>query len=506
MDNNDPLLLGRVRAVTQLDNKQQIIQAVWSDALGIKKNSPGDENDIPEQYKWTTKDPFLCLPFIPIFFNQQPQIKESVNIIYADKEFPYQNKYYVQGSFSSPTMIKNETYLSSRKYTSQGTQIKSLPDIKKQGTNDYYNEYSRGVFPEPQDNAILGRGTSDILLKENELILRAGRNIPQKPNQLPKYNDKRSFFQLSSYQLQEKQEGNKVVTKVTSGSPQVRFLLEWSILNASNQFNLFTGTVMLYQIKDDSPSLRNLTFTVTTEVAQSDITLITVYSFANQPKEVAVQNINNIIRKLNDEGKITTEQNITISLPNVFPLVFRPNKLTYEWITTKDIAVFPSEFNNVSYFNNNIKLQESDKNSGFGILYSKNSFDKPVQVTKEEYIKKSVSQNNQTVGIMGGDKLIFMSHNSAIPNLGKINIDKTVYGIDQNVMNSELIPKTNSMVRGEELMELMELIVQFLITHVHSFPGLPPVPVGTTGIQAQEILNKIRNAQDNILNKNIRIN
>lgn len=37
------------------------------------------------------------------------------------------------------------------------------------------------------------------------------------------------------------------------------------------------------------------------------------------------------------------------------------------------------------------------------------------------------------------------------------------------------------MVRGEELMELMELIVQFLITHVHSFPGLPPGSVGNNG-------------------------
>lgn len=143
------------------------------------------------------------------------------------------------------------------------------------------------------------------------------------------------------------------------------------ILNASTQFNLFTGTVMLRLYKVLSLLTQFNVHCVTTDVAQSDITLITVYSFANQPKEVAVQNINNIIRKLNDEGKITTEQNITISLPNVFPLAFRPNKLTYMWITTKDIAVFPSEFNNVSYFNNNIKLQESDKNSGLGIFYSK---------------------------------------------------------------------------------------------------------------------------------------
>jgi len=107
---------------------------------------------------------------------------------------------------------------------------------------------------------------------------------------------------------------------------------------------------------------------------------------------------------------------------------------------------------------------------------------------------------------MGGDKMVFLSHESTIPNKGKINIDDTVYGITQDLLNNEIIPKTNSMVRGEELMELLELIVQYLVTHVHPFPGLPPVPVGTTGIQSQELLDKLRNAADNILNKNIRIN
>ncbi len=506
IDNNDPLLLGRIRAITQLDNKQEIVQAVWSDALNLKRTSQDNEDDIPESYKWTTKDPFLCLPLLPLFFNQQPEVKESVNIFYADKEFPYQNKYYVQGGFSSPVMLKNETYLSSRKYTSQGTQIKSLPDIKKQGTNDYYSEFSRGVFPEIQDNALLGRGTCDVIVKEHDVLLRAGRNIPQKPNQLPRYNDRRSFLQLSTFQSQEVNKGNKVVRKLTTQSPQIKFLLEWSILNPDNQFNLFTGNITLYQVKDNAKSLAGLEFTTTTVIDSSDITLVTIIQFSNLGKEETLQLINDTIKKLNNEGKITTNQGITITLPNVFPFAFRPNKLTYEWISSKDIANYPFEFNNVSYFNENVKLQTSDKNSGSGILYSKNSFDKPIQITKEEYTKKGVSLSPQTVAIVGGDKLIFLSHDSVIPDKGKININNTVYGITQDILNSEIIPKTNSMVRGEKMIELIELLVEFVITHVHPFPGLPPVSVGTSGVQTQEILNKIRNASNEILNQNIRIN
>lgn len=508
IDNKDPLLLGRIRAVSQLDNKVQIVQAVWSDALGLKKTSKDTEEDIPEQYKWTTRDPFLCLPLLPFFISQQPETQESVNIFYADKEFPYQNKYYVQGGFSSPVASSFESYLSSRKYTSQGTQIKPLPDIKKPGTDEYYNNFSKGVYPEPRDNAIIGRGTCDIIVKDNDVLLRAGRNTPQRINQLPRYYDKRSFLQLSAFRTTENEIGTKKVTKITTGSPQVKFLLEWSIFNPENNTtpNNFTGTLDLYQLKDNIESLRNIDFTVDTQVDSSNLTLVTSLPFNSLTKEQTTQFINDVIKRLNNEGRITNSQGVTITLPNVFPLAFRPNKITYKWISTEDPIQYSTQFNNVSYFFSNIKLQPSDKIFGSGVLYTKNSFGKPLQFTNEEYTEKAVSPSTQTVGILGGDKLFLLSHNSTIPSKGKINIDGTVYGISQELMNSELIPKTNSMVRGEELMDLLNLIVQFLITHVHPFPGLPPVPVSTTGIQSQDILNKIRNAADNILNSNIRIN
>jgi hypothetical protein len=506
IDNNDPLMLGRVRAITQLDNIQEIIQAVWSDALAVKKKTPENENDIPESYKWTIKDPFLALPLLPFFFNQQPQIDESVNIIHADKEYPLQNRYYVQGTFSSPVMSKNETYHSSRKHTTQGTSVKSLPNIKKPGTDEYYNKYSKGVYPEPIDNGLMGRGTCDIIVKENDVLIRAGRSFPQKPNQLPKYNNKRSFLQLSTFQSKEVNEGDKIFTKIITGTPQVRFLLEWSILNPDNQFNIFTGSVTLYQLKDDIERLKGVELTVNTTLNSSEITLITTRQFNNLSKEQATEFINTTIKELNDNSIIENSQGIRIKIQNPFPLCFRPNSLTYQWISTKDISVFPYEFNNITYFNEKIKLETSDTKSGFGILYTKSSFDKPAQITQERIVKKGTDLSSQTIGIMGGDKMVFLSHESTIPNKGKINIDDTVYGITQDLLNNEIIPKTNSMVRGEELMELLELIVQYLVTHVHPFPGLPPVPVGTTGIQSQELLDKLRNAADNILNKNIRIN
>jgi len=62
------------------------------------------------------------------------------------------------------------------------------------------------------------------------------------------------------------------------------------------------------------------------------------------------------------------------------------------------------------------------------------------------------------------------------------------------------------MVRGEELLELLNLIVRFLSTHTHAFPGLPPVPVSQDGSSVTSMLSAMQNAVNTILNQNIRLN
>jgi hypothetical protein len=44
------------------------------------------------------------------------------------------------------------------------------------------------------------------------------------------------------------------------------------------------------------------------------------------------------------------------------------------------------------------------------------------------------------------------------------------------------------------------------VSHVHPFPGLPPVPVAVDGTQSSQILSELLNAPNKILNQNIRVN
>ena len=111
---------------------------------------------------------------------------------------------------------------------------------------------------------------------------------------------------------------------------------------------------------------------------------------------------------------------------------------------------------------------------------------------------------------MGGDYLYFLSHKSVIPSKGTpIDLKNTLYGIDQPTLTDSIYGKTNSMVRGEELMSFLNLIVQFMIGHVHPFPGLAPIqeyPSIPDGPSSKKILEILNNAQNTILNQNIRIN
>ena len=55
-------------------------------------------------------------------------------------------------------------------------------------------------------------------------------------------------------------------------------------------------------------------------------------------------------------------------------------------------------------------------------------------------------------------------------------------------------------------MELINLIVRFLVTHTHAYPGLPPVPVTQDGTKSTDILTELQEAANKILNEYIRLN
>jgi len=497
IDNQDPLMLGRIRATLLIDNYQDIIKSFDS--------PPWNEQTDP----WSDRDPFIFNPLLPYFVYQVPKVNELVQAIYVNRDFKYQNQYYVQNTFYSPTSSYFTFQEGANKFTGTGMQIKPPKPLRNK-TDGTYTEKGihYGVFPEAGDNALLGRGSADLIVKENEVLLRAGKfqSGQLEPNVIPTANQQRGFLQLSRFSTYTIPQEPKTYSELNEVVLLVKYLIEWVITNPENTENMFTGTVYLYQLKPDiSTNSKNLT--VDSPINENLKKLVASESFSMLSMSETVQFINNFIKTCNDLNRtVSGIQLFSPQVTNKFPIFYRPGSMTYSIINPSTGKPSGPEFGNVSQIFSQIKLNSALKQGGYGLIYKKNTVGIPtdskiITVPQTKYIAEST-----TAAALGGDKVYLLSHFSSIPGKRKINFDNTLYGIPIDVFNNDIEPNTSSTVRGEELLELLNLIVRFLTTHTHAYPGLPPLPVTQDGTTTSQILTEMQNAVYKILNENIRIN
>ena len=194
------------------------------------------------------------------------------------------------------------------------------------------------------------------------------------------------------------------------------------------------------------------------------------------------------------------ENNITDYFPFYYRLdfqnydqLFNGSKEVKETLTelTKNINPFNTPKNGLNYF---------------GLVSKKGYVGTLFEVKVEEYNETNLKQQPITYGVLGADELYLISHKSQIPGKDKIFIDKKIYGLDQDDIGITMKENTNSFVRGEKLLELLDLIVKFLLSHSHPFHDLPPSEATWSGVQKQSLRTEMANAYENILNKYIRIN
>jgi hypothetical protein len=482
----DPMMLGRIRGVRLIDNYDDILKSISDPPWN-------EEKDI-----WTSRDPFVFNALLPYFVYSVPKVDELVQVIYVNKDFQYQNQYYVQNTFSSPTATFKEYYYGGNKFTGTGMQIKNPKPLKNQNGTFTDQAIHKGVFPQPGDNALLGRGSADVIVKQDEVLIRAGKFKGEQlqPNVIPVANQQRGFLQLSKFQGTLQKLEPKVYYELQEDVLLTKYLIEWVLTNPENTQDKFSGSVYLYQLKPN-PLVNTKFISVDSEISEKLKQLVAIESFAMLSKTETIKFINNFIKTCNESD--VTKSGIRLfndnNADNKFPIFYRPNTIMYSKLnpsTPLGSSATPIEVSNISDIYKGIKLDPALR-GGYGLIYAKGKVGTP------RTPKKFVVPQQKYV-------LFLVSHNSQIPGKGKINFDDTLYGISPEKFTNELLPKTSSMVRGEELLELINLIVRFLVTHTHAYPGLPPVPVTQDGTNAQTILTELQNAVNKILSKNIRLN
>lgn len=498
LDNQDPMMLGRIRVAPENEILSDILPSDW--------NEPKD--------KWTDRDPLIYLPLLPYYLSQVPKVDEYVHIFYYNlKERFDNNKFYIQGPISRPQNNKFEYYQNSKSLLASGEFFQQANSIKNPQNNTYKTDASKGIYPEPGDNALLGRGTSDVVVKENDVLIRSGKNLISQSAgfNLPTGNEKRSFVQVSSFNFNKILGSPKTLLESKILNKQVKNLVEWEILNPNSTPNssgitYYDGKIVLYSLK---PTPNTLSDNLYISVPLDDDISNELYKleFTGKTFDESLNIINTFIKGVN-LGKISIEAFVNypsqegLNIENQFPFVFRPSKNN---LNILDLSG-GTEYNNVIKFYNKIKLNPANTESGFALVWDKGIVGKQFQINKSEVIPSTWTPDPITYGTMGGDFIYLLSHKSKIDNKGKIDLQDTLYGIPQEKFLDDIIYKTDPMVRGDQLMELLNLIVKFLISHVHPFPGLAPVPVGIDGTQVSEILQKLLSADTTILNQNIRIN
>jgi hypothetical protein len=512
MDTNDPMMLGRVRAYPETLRVQDLIKGQGFEPI---TNDLG-KYDIPDNAKWGEKDPFIYLPLLPYFIYQVPKVGEYIHVIYYNKEYEYQsqNQFYIQGPFSTPTAINNESYAAAQTFMNNQYRNKQPKFLK---SNTYTNDkkepqsvpYSEGVFPEPADIAIMGRNSADIILKDNELVLRAGKFKGYlKPNQDISPNSNRAFLQLSNFSqtLSEGPEQTIKVPKLPSGF--VSTLIEYTISNP-NSSSGFTGSINLYQLKEDvTTSINN--FSITTNLDSSTNgplkNLLYKQEFTKLSSDAVIEQINSFVKGAND-GFIIDNTNNTPGFvtSGQFPMYYRPSQETYNGLINISSLTLTTYENLIKIFSN-VKPISSTLTPGFGLFYYQSSYVPKLQFDSVTSRKiQFLPEQSSSIASLGAQVVYLLSQNEVIPSKGAIDFTGTLYGIPQTGYGI-IDGKTDPMVRGEELMKLLTLIVNFLTTHVHPTAGAAPDSSTSAGVSTSQIFSSLQDAPNTILNQNIRIN
>lgn len=118
-------------------------------------------------------------PLIPKFFHIYPQVGEIVRIFIEDTKFPERSRFWMGSVISQPQKIGFDS-----KFTALSTTNLGLTSPEKAPST--YPD-ADGVYPLKTDIAIVGKVNTDVILRVNEIHIRAGKH---ENNEVLKLNTK----------------------------------------------------------------------------------------------------------------------------------------------------------------------------------------------------------------------------------------------------------------------------------------------------------------------------
>ena len=463
VDNDDPLLAGRIRATEDTSISNDNGRLVDPVGEVERETELAEKNGLWK--KWSKNDPYVFAPFLPLHVNVIPKRGEAIKVIYYNPDNRTQNKEYIGPLTSQPHKIFSEDFRNGRLHTSLGTRNVPL-------ANPIDNPDTVGSFPNPNDVSIVGRKNSDIVLgmsyklpqpsdrpQDNsnqpdtpnnpteypQILIRSGKYIespkPQIPSQ-PKANNKLTFLQLSTFPDTVTVSEIQETVESTPDNVLVYILVEYDIQSPQNLFltpnEQVNGVVSLYKLPNRSFNGQQKifdtnTFNLDTEIESNLLDTIISITFdttiTNSKKNIkeTIEYFNNNdwnqllkpvtgelfprginFNPVNNDGLLQKIQSTS------HPFYFRPgpNLLRFFKRTNKEetISLYPgvteTNYNNICItvfdFVKSIKLESSDINrEGFGLSFSTDKNRVPVTVQNVTRKEFSVERNKQQGFVVG---------------------------------------------------------------------------------------------------------
>ncbi len=487
IDNKDPRGFGRIRARNseELDSTRA--------------------NAVPYKDQWSKDDPFVYSPFLPNHINVIPQEQQAVKIVRYDDSKGLQNQEYIAGPFTTPHNFNYQNELSQLTETSLGQRgektpaIKSFTGDKKIYDDGYLRPESVGSLPKIEDVSLNGNYGSDVILTEHGIQLRAGilihkNNATKKQKEdlelYPMYSQKHAKLSLKKFPSTKKLD-KQIIEETTIPSIDIKHVFEYDVDSLTAPTTI---TYSIYRIeRNEGDKYKSDVFNINTELNNETSKLIhtetvSLSSGTNDAKlQEAYIQIRDFISKLDTDKLIDVVPGLNDEYAH--PFYFRPKN------------TLRAKPNSNSFLQNIVHL---DKTNGFGFLYSQNSPDvQPVTKKVERPYLKKISDVDQSFAALTADKILYLS-TSSLPADGKQidfrALDKYEYSEEDYIMR--IMPNTFSSVRGEKLIEILELITLILLNHVH---GIVTPPKYSQSV-VDELRKLISRAKLDMVNSKIRIN
>lgn len=204
---NDNYTLKRATVISTTDD---------ADGLRIKvrlfpeDNQTANDADLP-----------YCFPLLPKMLHVNPKVGESVLVILARQNDSNGDRYFIGPIVSQPQNLEYASAESGAYTLMQGSPISAKNPPSG-------NPENLGSFPEREDISLRGRKDTDLILKDDEVLIRCGIHKLNNPNPLA-FNDVNPGYVQMKYTTGQQDNGRSFNSAVNVVADKINLLSYQSI-------------------------------------------------------------------------------------------------------------------------------------------------------------------------------------------------------------------------------------------------------------------------------------